>query len=71
MSTSERGGRRPASLVRRAGSPGFRYASPRNFRGRRSFSARETTIDTTSGITTTITARVAAGLGREKPACQF
>jgi chorismate synthase len=64
MSTSEGLGRDPRAM-------GYRYASTRNFRGGRSFSARETVIATTSGITSTIAARVAAGLGREKPACQF
>ena len=48
----------------------FRYVSTRNFRGRRSFSARETVIDTATGITP-IPTRVAAGLGREMPACQY
>jgi len=64
MSSSERRerGRRPIE---------YRYGSTRNFLGRHSFSARKTVIDSTSGITSTITARVAAGLGREKPACQF
>jgi hypothetical protein len=67
MSTSEAFGAAP-------GSDGFRYVSARNFRAGRSFSARRTTktvIDTTSGITSGIATRVAAGLGREKPACQF
>ena len=48
----------------------FRYVSTRNFRGHRSFSARETVIDTIAWIPS-IPARVAAGLGREVPACQF
>ncbi|GAA2157310.1 hypothetical protein GCM10009845_00730 [Pedococcus bigeumensis] len=48
---------------------GFRYVSARNFRGSRSFSARETVIDTAAWITS-IPARVAAGLGREVSACQ-
>jgi len=48
----------------------FRDVSTRNFPGRHSFSARRTVIDTTARITS-IRAQVAAGLGREVPACQF
>jgi hypothetical protein len=38
---------------------GFRYESARNFRTRRSFSARHTML------------LIEAGLGREKSTCQF
>jgi hypothetical protein len=48
----------------------FRYVTTRNFPPRGSFSARETVIDSTTWITA-IPAGVAAGLGREKPACQL
>ena len=71
MSTSEAVAVRAGSVGPGRGSRTFRYVSTRNFQGRRSFSARETVIDTTSGITRPITARVAAGLGREMPACQY
>ena len=54
----------------RSGLVEFRYVSTRNFRGRRSFSARETIIDT-SWTTSADPEGVAAGLGREKPACQY
>lgn len=70
MSTSDPLALRPRRFARGRRTTAYRYGSTRNFRGHRSFSARETVIDT-SEITSAITARVAAGLGREKPACQF
>ena len=70
MSTSEAVAVRAGSVGPGRGSRAFRYVSTRNFRGRRSFSARETVIDTAARISS-IPGRVAAGLGREKPACQY
>ena len=70
MSTSEAVAVHAERRAPRRYSREFRYVSTRNFRGRRSFSARETVIDTAAGIPS-IPVRVAAGLGREKPACQY
>jgi hypothetical protein len=79
MSTSEaRRGRALATCRRGARTQGFRYDATRNFPGRRSFSARHTMtgfdiamLDSNTRIDTRIDTRIYAGLGREKPACQY